>query len=351
MLDLPSISNPVHKGSRPTLTPAGKVESLFASERKAIAAVTAMVRALPSPCQGLASHRVCQSCTIHICLSHDMCATCGRLFRGCRQLQRSILWFLLAYGAACGRSQRSIPLPSSPAWASSPCLLGRCIGFLGMCSALIAAHWQHAGFILGHGACASQSVSQRQPVQQEAVPGKAVPGPAAQPGLLAHACQDEARAPSNVQPVHKAARWEGAELPEPLRARLALLHCPEPYQAVARTARLRGIDIKIRKRPYRTCAALSSSAMPETADSPLSCSMPDWPFSMAQRLILGVARLTDLQDNSASVANVRLGVVPAADLVGPVRRACCTMPFCSRHCSRLLIASKEAIRAADHCTG
>ena len=75
-----------------------------------------------------------------------------------------------------------------------------------MCSALIAAHRQHAGFILEHGACASHSVSQRQPVQQEAVPGEAVPGPAAQPELLAHARQDEARAPGDVQPVHKAAR-------------------------------------------------------------------------------------------------------------------------------------------------
>ena len=314
MLDLPSISNPVHKGSRPTLTPAGKVETPFASERKAIAAVTAMVRALPSPCQGLANHRVIQSCTIHICLTHDMCATCGRLFRGCRQLQRSILWFSLAYGAACGRSQRSIPSPSSPAWASSPCLLGRCIDFLGMCSALIAAHWQHAGFILEHGACASQSVSQRQPVQQEAVPGEAVPSPAAQPGLLAHARQDKARAPSDVQPVHKAARGEGAELPEPLRTRLALLHCPEPYQAVARTACLRGIDIKIRKRPYRTCAALSSSTMPGTADSPLSCSAPDWPLSTAQRLILAVASPTDMLVTSASVAEGGQGVSLTATL-------------------------------------
>ena len=36
---------------------------------------------------------------------------------------------------------------------------------------------------------------------------------------------------------------------------------------------------------------------------------------MAQRLILGVTRLTDLQDTSASVANVCLGVVPAENLM------------------------------------
>ena len=180
---------------------------------------------------------------------------------------------------------------------------------------------------------APASVSQRQPVQQEAVPCEAVPGPAAQPGLLPHARQDKARAPGDVQPIHKAARWKRTELPEPLNARLALLHCPEPYQAVARPARLCGIDFGFRKRPHST---LTKPHARGRADSPLSCSAPDWPSSTVQRLIQAVTCPTGLQVTSARVPNADLGIVLAKISPGPVRRTCCATHFNSGHRSRLL---------------